>query len=99
MAAAAEHYADRVIVTDDNPRNEDPELIVSDVLGGFADPAAHEVIHDRGEAIRTAIEQAGAGDAVLVAGKGHEMTQIIAGESRPYSDRVFVAQALGSTPP
>ncbi len=86
MAAAAERLADRVIVTDDNPRTEDPERIVADIVQGFEHPAAVLVEHDRETAIRRALEEASPQDLVVIAGKGHETCQVIGTESLPFSD-------------
>ena len=94
MARAAEQGADRVIVTDDNPRGENPQVIVADILGGFRDADAVVVVHDRAAAIRQAIDEAGPGDVVLVAGKGHEDYQLVGGERRPFSDTEAVRAAL-----
>jgi UDP-N-acetylmuramoyl-L-alanyl-D-glutamate--2,6-diaminopimelate ligase len=84
MGAAAARCADVVIVTDDNPRSEDPALIRREALAGC--PAARE-IGNRREAIREAIASLNVGDALIVAGKGHESGQIIGGEVLPFSDR------------
>lgn len=100
MGAAAAAGADGVIVTDDNPRSEPPENIVAEILAGIpaGGRAAVRVIHDRAQAIRTAVEQATADDVVLVAGKGHEDDQIYGTERRPFSDREFVAALVGAEP-
>ncbi|MES2883784.1 MAG: UDP-N-acetylmuramoyl-L-alanyl-D-glutamate--2,6-diaminopimelate ligase [Pseudomonadota bacterium] len=97
MGAAAEQGADIAIVTDDNPRSESPRVIVDEILAGLkaSGPAAMRVIHDRAEAIRTAIAEAGANDVVVVAGKGHETTQTVGKEVRAFSDRAFVAALVG----
>lgn len=94
MAREAEAVADHVIVTDDNPRTEDPDAIVADILKGFRRPAEVSVIHDRSEAIRQAIALAAPGDLVLVAGKGHEDYQEIQGRRLPFSDAEQVRQCL-----
>ncbi len=94
MAEVAERIADRVVVTDDNPRHEDPARITADILAGMARPSDHCVERDRAAAITGAIAEAGAGDVVLVAGKGHEDYQIIGDERRHFSDREVVAAAL-----
>lgn len=86
MAAVAERHADRVVVTSDNPRSEDPRAIVEDVLAGFAKPESVIVCVERDQAIRQAIEMAAAGDLVLLAGKGHEQYQEVAGVRHPFSD-------------
>ncbi|MCK6371118.1 MAG: UDP-N-acetylmuramoyl-L-alanyl-D-glutamate--2,6-diaminopimelate ligase, partial [Gammaproteobacteria bacterium] len=95
MGEIARARADRVIVTDDNPRQEDPRAIVEAILAGTGPGPAVEVIHDRAAAIRRAILGADAADLVLIAGKGHETGQIIGGETRPFSDRAVAAAVLG----
>lgn len=94
MALEAETLSDKVFVTDDNPRSEDPAAIVSDIVAGFAAPEQVTVIHDRAEAIRKAIQSASADDLVLVAGKGHEAYQEVAGKKHPFSDAEQVRQVL-----
>ena len=83
MGAVAGHLADRVVLTSDNPRSENPAAILAEI--GAAVPSA-EVIEDRAEAIRRTIRGAGVNDVVLLAGKGHEPYQEIAGVRRPFSD-------------
>ena len=83
MGAAAARLADRVIVTDDNPRSEDPAAIRRDILKGA--PGAEEVAGRRA-AIRVAVAEAGAGDIVLLAGKGHEQGQIVGDKVLPFDD-------------
>jgi UDP-N-acetylmuramoyl-L-alanyl-D-glutamate--2,6-diaminopimelate ligase len=95
MAQVVERHADEAIVTDDNPRNEPPTVIINDILKGFSNRMAVRVIHDRAEAISHAVGQACVGDIVLVAGKGHEQVQIVGGKQRPFSDRQQVEQWLG----
>ena len=85
MGAIAERLADRIIVTDDNPRNEDPETIAGDITSQMKDSPL--VIHDRRQAIAHAISKAEVEDSVLIAGKGHETMQICAGKSIAFSDR------------
>jgi UDP-N-acetylmuramoylalanyl-D-glutamate--2,6-diaminopimelate ligase (EC 6.3.2.13) len=94
MAAIAERLADAVIVTDDNPRREDGDAIVADILGGFAEPARVTVQRDRAAAIDLAIGHAGARDIVLIAGKGHEPYQDVAGIKHSFDDRQVAAAAL-----
>jgi UDP-N-acetylmuramoyl-L-alanyl-D-glutamate--2,6-diaminopimelate ligase len=94
MGAVAAELADQLIVTDDNPRTEDPQHIVADVLNGIANSATPRVEHDRARAIREAIESASPDDAVLVAGKGHEDYQIYGHERRPFSDQAIVREQL-----
>ncbi|MVT55011.1 UDP-N-acetylmuramoyl-L-alanyl-D-glutamate--2,6-diaminopimelate ligase [Bradyrhizobium yuanmingense] len=93
MGEIAAENADAVIVTDDNPRSEKPEAIRAAILA--AAKGARE-IGDRAEAIRAAIEDLQEGDALLIAGKGHETGQIVGGEVLPFSDHEAVAAALAS---
>ena len=94
MGAVAERLADQVVLTDDNPRDEDPAGIVEQVLAGMDSPDQVWVIHDRREAIATVVGQAGGDDLVLVAGKGHERVQERAGERVPFSDVDVVTELL-----
>ena len=94
MAAVAARLADRVILTSDNPRNEDPKIILSEMVAGVPKGRAVEVIEHRAEAIRAAVLGAKAGDVVLVAGKGHEEFQEICGEKMPFSDRREIERSL-----
>jgi len=92
MGAAAAARADHVVITSDNPRSEDPEAIVAEVLAGA--PGA-EAIVDRREAIAHAVGLARTGDVVVVAGKGHEQGQELAGgEKVPFDDVTVVREAL-----
>lgn len=97
MGRIAERLADRVVVTDDNPRYEDAQIIVQDILEGCQGQKIR-VIRDRKTAIYSAIEQAQGKDLVLVAGKGHETTQEISGIKYPFSDRKIVREALLQRP-
>ena len=94
MAAIAERLADVAILTDDNPRTEDPALIIADMQAGLRHPERLLVEHQRPLAIQRALEQARAGDLILVAGKGHEDYQIIGKQKLMYSDRDTVARLL-----
>lgn len=94
MAVEAERGADVVLVTDDNPRNEDPAAITDQILQGFSAPEKVMVIHDRAEAISQAIAIAEPGDIVLIAGKGHEAWQERAGQRIPFSDAGQVRHEL-----
>lgn len=94
MGAIAAELADWAIVTSDNPRTEDPERILQDVLTGIPETANPTVICDRAEAIRTAILQAQPGDGVLIAGKGHEDYQILGTEKIHFDDREQARAAL-----
>jgi UDP-N-acetylmuramoyl-L-alanyl-D-glutamate--2,6-diaminopimelate ligase len=96
MGAVAESFADQIIITSDNPRSEDPQVIMSMILGGMdASSAKVQVITDRASAILTAVRYAGARDVVLVAGKGHETTQEIAGKKFEFSDQEHIRLAAG----
>ncbi len=94
MGALAERLCDRVIVTDDNPRNEDGDQIVADILAGMSRPDAVQVQRNRAEAINRAVAESQAGDLVLVSGKGHETTQLCGDLSLCFSDREQVQKAL-----
>lgn len=94
MAAIAQAGADAVIVTDDNPRGEDGDAIVADILEGFTDASAVIVERDRAAAIARAIGMATAGDTVLIAGKGHEPYQEVRGVKHPFDDRAVAARVL-----
>lgn len=96
MAEVAERLADRVIVTNDNPRLESPSEIVEDIRRGLKSAAACEVVLDRAAAIRKAVQNASSNDIVLVAGKGHETYQIIGDQILPFSDAKEVLSALNS---
>jgi UDP-N-acetylmuramoyl-L-alanyl-D-glutamate--2,6-diaminopimelate ligase len=95
MGAIVDELADQIIVTDDNPRSEDPQAITEAILGGIKSHAAR-VINDRREAIATAIKQAQPGDMVLIAGKGHEDYQIYGATRRSFSDRREALRCLGA---
>jgi len=90
MGAVAAAGADRIIVTDDNPRHEDGAAITAAIVAGMGDPARAEVVRDRGAAIGRALAQAVADDVVLVAGKGHETVQQVGDRRLPFSDRALV---------
>jgi UDP-N-acetylmuramoyl-L-alanyl-D-glutamate--2,6-diaminopimelate ligase len=95
MGQIASTLANTVIVTDDNPRSEQPEAIRAEILAGA--PAARE-IGDRAEAIRAGLRLLGGGDLLLIAGKGHETGQIIGTEVLPFSDHEAVQTALAEAP-
>jgi len=84
MGAIAERLADRVVLTSDNPRGEDPRAILDDILRGIKAQVAVEP--DRARAIRAALVDAGKRDVVVLAGKGHEHYQEVAGTRQPFSD-------------
>jgi len=94
MAAVAEKNADMVLVTSDNPRSERPEAIISQILLGLSHDKCVRVQADRALAIAEAVAQAAAQDVVLLAGKGHEATQDIAGVKHPFSDKAHAEEAL-----
>jgi UDP-N-acetylmuramoyl-L-alanyl-D-glutamate--2,6-diaminopimelate ligase len=99
MARAVEAGADLAVVTSDNPRSEDPQAIIRQVLSGFRDPAAAEVVPDRAEAIHRALAAAEPGDCVLIAGKGHESHQIVGEDCIPLDDREVARQWLYEVQP
>lgn len=94
MAAAAERQANRVVVTSDNPRSEAPEAIIAQIVAGLAAPARAQVIVSRADAIAQVIAQASAQDVVVLAGKGHEDYQDVAGTKHPFSDLTHARNAL-----
>ncbi|MBP6405406.1 MAG: UDP-N-acetylmuramoyl-L-alanyl-D-glutamate--2,6-diaminopimelate ligase [Proteobacteria bacterium] len=94
MAAVAEKNADRVVVTSDNPRDEKPEAIISQILLGLSHHQCVQVQADRAQAIAGTLAQAGASDVVLIAGKGHEDYQEIGGVKHPFSDLTHARAAL-----
>jgi UDP-N-acetylmuramoyl-L-alanyl-D-glutamate--2,6-diaminopimelate ligase len=109
MGEAAGRRADLVVATSDNPRGEDPLAILAEIVPGLeaaglarrteaeaaAGASGYAVVADRREAIRLAVRAARPGDAVLVAGKGHEDYQLVGGEKRPFDDREEARRALG----
>jgi UDP-N-acetylmuramoyl-L-alanyl-D-glutamate--2,6-diaminopimelate ligase len=102
MGAAAARLADTALLTSDNPRSEDPLSILAAMLEGAASVPAHErgevrVFEDRAAAVEAAVALAGPGDTVLVAGKGHEQGQDIAGVVRPFDDRQVLREAIQKT--
>lgn len=99
MGAAVARFADTAVLTSDNPRSEDPLAILATMLQGAASVPAHErgevqVFEDRAAAITAAVARAEPGDTVLVAGKGHEQGQDIAGVVRPFDDRQVLSEAI-----
>jgi murE/murF fusion protein len=94
MGAVAARLADRVVLTSDNPRDEAPGFILSQVLAGITGHDEVAVIEDRREAIAHAVAGAAPADVVLLAGKGHERSQEIAGVKRPFSDAGEALAAL-----
>lgn len=94
MGAIAEQFADEVILTDDNPRSEDPSLILQDIAAGLKQAERANIVHGRELALQYALQQAQADDVVLIAGKGHEDYQIIGATKLHFSDREIVQQLL-----
>ncbi|MGH8277969.1 MAG: UDP-N-acetylmuramoyl-L-alanyl-D-glutamate--2,6-diaminopimelate ligase [Gammaproteobacteria bacterium] len=94
MAAIAERLADHVIVTDDNPRHEDGDVIVQEILAGLHAAGKVQVERERARAIAAAISAAASGDVVLVAGKGHETYQLVGDRRMPFSDTEVVVKLL-----
>ncbi len=97
MGEAASRHADLVVLTSDNPRGEDPRAIIEDILPGVSAP--HQVHLERRAAIRAGLAAARSGDVVLIAGKGHEPYQEVAGERRPFSDADEARAALEAIHP
>jgi UDP-N-acetylmuramoyl-L-alanyl-D-glutamate--2,6-diaminopimelate ligase len=93
MGEIAARLADRVIVTDDNPRSEDPAAIRAEILAGC--PGATE-IGDRAEAIKTAVGELAAGDLLVIAGKGHETYQIVGDRTLPFDDAAVARAAVAA---
>ncbi|AZU54937.1 UDP-N-acetylmuramoyl-L-alanyl-D-glutamate--2,6-diaminopimelate ligase [Ralstonia pseudosolanacearum] len=96
MGAIAERLAQHVVLTSDNPRSEDPQLILDMIADGMEDPRLAIQIEDRAAAILHAVRHADVHDVIVVAGKGHESTQEIAGRKRPFSDQEHVRLALAA---
>jgi UDP-N-acetylmuramoyl-L-alanyl-D-glutamate--2,6-diaminopimelate ligase len=94
MAQVAESLADCLVMTSDNPRDENPAAIINDMLAGLERPADVQVIEDRADAIRHAVLEANSGDIVLIAGRGHEAWQEVQGQKIRFSDEVAVNAAL-----
>lgn len=94
MARAVARVADLVVITSDNPRTEDPEAIIDDIIPGMNGSPFERVV-DRREAIGSALAQGRQGDLVLLAGKGHERYQVIGTERQPFDERLIVEEHLG----
>jgi UDP-N-acetylmuramoyl-L-alanyl-D-glutamate--2,6-diaminopimelate ligase len=97
MGAVAARHAERVVLTSDNPRGEEPMAIIGDIVEGLS--VSHEIIVDRREAIARVVGEARASDVVLLAGKGHENYQEIGGSRLPFSDTDEALSALGAWQP
>src|ERR1700680_1737273 len=98
MGAAAAEFADDIIVTDDNPRSEDPARIVADIIAGVAPRAPLVIEHDRALAIRMALQRSGPEDVVLIAGKGTQDYQIHGSVRRAFRDQAVVSAELARLP-
>jgi UDP-N-acetylmuramoyl-L-alanyl-D-glutamate--2,6-diaminopimelate ligase len=99
MGAAASNLADRVIVTTDNPRSEDPDHIAQSIIAGAHGPTALESVPDRRSAILSAIDGRGESDVVVIAGKGHESTQVFATENVTFDDAAVATELLWGEAP
>ncbi|MGH1536811.1 MAG: UDP-N-acetylmuramoyl-L-alanyl-D-glutamate--2,6-diaminopimelate ligase [Gammaproteobacteria bacterium] len=98
MAQAVEQYADMAVITDDNPRFENPEEITNEITTGFSSSSSYSLIHDRQKAIEYAIQNSSAEDIVLIAGKGHEAVQIINHDHLPFDDKKIASEVLHQAP-
>ncbi|MEL7833693.1 UDP-N-acetylmuramoyl-L-alanyl-D-glutamate--2,6-diaminopimelate ligase [Fodinibius sp. Rm-B-1B1-1] len=96
MAQIAEQYGDNITVTSDNPRDEDPDAIIDDIMKGFENPQKVKRITDRKKAIEYVIKHAAPNTMILIAGKGHETYQEIRGERFDFDDRLIARNALGN---
>jgi len=97
MAKVAKDYSDQIILTSDNPRFEDPDKILSEMLSGIRNGREKVlVIADRKQAIKTGVRLGGKGAILLVAGKGHETYQEIMGERKPFDDKEIILEALNA---
>ncbi len=94
MGKAAEDYADTIFLTSDNPRSEDPQKIIEDILQGIYDRSKVRVVPERREAILQALQMAGKHDAVVIAGKGHETYQVVGSRYLPFDDRQVVREFI-----
>ena len=95
MAEVAEQFADKIVLTNDNPRTEDEMKIIHDIEKGLTNFKNTQVITDRVEAITKTLTQAKPNDVILIAGKGHEDYQIVGKTKHHYSDQETVKQILG----
>ncbi|HSD73307.1 MAG TPA: UDP-N-acetylmuramoyl-L-alanyl-D-glutamate--2,6-diaminopimelate ligase [Steroidobacteraceae bacterium] len=95
MGAIASELADELILTDDNPRTEDPQQIIDQIIKGIPSGEPVRVIRERARAIAAALAEAGPDDIVVIAGKGHEDYQLYGTTSQPFSDRAEVQRLLG----
>lgn len=93
MAQVAEKFSDELIVTSDNPRGEDPEVIIDEIFSGLKNKSAHRQ-SDRAKALQKALEISGPGDVILIAGKGHENYQLVGTQTLPFSDVAVMKKLL-----
>ncbi|PSQ76834.1 MAG: UDP-N-acetylmuramoyl-L-alanyl-D-glutamate--2,6-diaminopimelate ligase, partial [Bacteroidetes bacterium QH_8_67_23] len=98
MGRLAEQLADRVVVTSDNPRTENPAAIIDEIRAGLEHPEDALFIEDRRAAIRETARRSTGGDVILIAGKGHETYQIIGAEKRSFDDRKEAKKSFGKPP-
>jgi UDP-N-acetylmuramoyl-L-alanyl-D-glutamate--2,6-diaminopimelate ligase len=96
MGRIASLYSDLVIITDDNPRREDPESIIGDILSGIDKTKPYKVVRGREKAIEYAIENARQNDIILLVGKGHEQYEIQNNEIKPFSEKEIVNRIIKS---
>lgn len=96
MGSIAAKYADRIIVTSDNPRNENRMAIIEDILKGIPKTAEYTVIPDRCEAIAYAVRSARRGEVLLLSGKGAERYETVCGKKIPFSEKEILAEAAKS---
>ena len=94
MGKIASENADSIILTNDNPRSEEPQVIIDDILAGTKVENDIQVILDRADAITSAIQNLGDDEVLLIAGKGHETNQVIGSKSIPFSDIEVALNAL-----
>ena len=94
MGKIASERADSIILTNDNPRSEDPQAIIDDILAGTKVENDVQIILDRGDAIRSAIQSLGEEEALLIAGKGHETFQAVGIETLPFDDYTVAKEAI-----
>lgn len=94
MAEVAQQYADYVIITSDNPRTEEPGVILANILSGVDRTKPYTVIPNRRDAIRFAVESFGRGDLILLAGKGHEKYEITKNGMHPFDEAAIVRDAM-----
>ena len=95
MGVSAARFASHIVLTDDNPRSENPSKIVADIYAAVTEHPDVRIEHDRARAIKEAVLGAGPDDIVLVAGKGHETWQYLAGERREFKDHAVIEEVLG----